>query len=74
MTAVLGIDPTALEWGASTGPEVAALGRLVEVLIEQRAQARATKNFAAADGVRDALTAAGIRLEDAAGATHWSVD
>jgi cysteinyl-tRNA synthetase len=74
MTAVLGIDPTDQAWGSSAGPEAAALARLVEALIDQRAQARANKDFATADGVRDALTAAGIRLEDAAGATHWSVD
>ena len=74
MTGVLGIDPTDPVWGERTGPEAAALGRLVEALIDQRARARANKDFATADGVRDALTAAGIRLEDAAGATHWSVD
>ncbi len=74
MTAILGIDPTDPAWGGSVGPEAAALGRLVQALIDQRAQARANKDFATADGVRDALTTAGIRLEDAAGATHWSVD
>ena len=73
MAGVLGIDPTDPSWGVEAGPESAALGRLVEALIEQRAAARAGKDWAAADAVRDALSAAGILLEDAPTGTSWTV-
>ncbi len=43
----------------------------IEALIEQRNQARADKDFATADAIRDRLTAMGILLEDAGGVTRW---
>lgn len=43
----------------------------IEALIEKRNTARADKDFATADAVRDQLTAMGILLEDADGVTHW---
>ena len=43
----------------------------IEALIEKRNQARADKDFATADAVRDQLTAMGILLEDADGVTRW---
>jgi cysteinyl-tRNA synthetase len=42
-------------------------------MITQRAQARATKDWAAADRIRDAIAAAGIALEDGPDGTHWSL-
>ena len=43
----------------------------IEALIKQRNDARAAKDWAAADAARDALTAKGIVLEDGAGGTTW---
>lgn len=43
----------------------------IEALIAERNQARADKDWAKADEVRDKLTAMGIVLEDAAGKTSW---
>jgi cysteinyl-tRNA synthetase len=43
----------------------------IEALIVKRNQARADKDWAVADQVRDELTAMGIILEDAAGKTTW---
>jgi len=43
----------------------------IEALIEKRNKARATKDFASADAVRDQLAAAGIKIEDGAGGTSW---
>jgi cysteinyl-tRNA synthetase len=43
----------------------------VDALIEKRNVARAAKDFATADAVRDQLAAAGIKIEDGAGGTSW---
>lgn len=43
----------------------------IEALIKQRNDARAAKDWAAADAARDALTAMGIVLEDGANGTTW---
>ncbi len=43
----------------------------VEERIEARARARSERNWAAADAVRDELTAAGVVLEDGAEGTRW---
>jgi cysteinyl-tRNA synthetase len=50
------------------------LDALVQTMITQRAQARADKDWAAADRIRDAIAAAGITLEDTPAGTHWSID
>jgi cysteinyl-tRNA synthetase len=73
MLGVLGLDPAAPEWAAeNTGGADAVLASLVEHLIEQREAARASKDFAAADSVRDTLAAAGITLEDGPDGTRWT--
>jgi cysteinyl-tRNA synthetase len=75
MTGILGIDPLDPLWGRTgTGREAAALDALVGSMIQQRAQARADKDWAAADRIRDAVARAGIALEDSADGTHWSID
>lgn len=43
----------------------------IDTLIDKRNQARAAKDFAAADVYRDELTDAGIKIEDGAGGTSW---
>ncbi|MEE4293736.1 MAG: cysteine--tRNA ligase [Xanthomonadales bacterium] len=43
----------------------------IEALIEKRNAARADRDFATADAIRDQLTAMGIMLEDAGGVTRW---
>ncbi len=43
----------------------------IEALIEQRKQARANKDYAAADAARNELTAMGIVLEDGPNGTTW---
>ncbi|MDQ1111215.1 cysteinyl-tRNA synthetase [Microbacterium testaceum] len=75
MTLVLGINPHSSQWGdTGGGAQTAALDALVQTMITQRAQARADKDWAAADRIRDAIAAAGITLEDTPAGTHWSID
>ncbi|BFM26123.1 cysteinyl-tRNA synthetase [Microbacterium testaceum] len=75
MTLLLGINPHSPQWSSvGGGAETAALDTLVQTMITQRAQARADKDWAAADRIRDAIAAAGITLEDTPAGTHWSID
>ncbi len=74
MLAVLGLDATDSAEANGTGAEASALDALVRTMIDQRAQARADKDWAAADRIRDAIAAAGIALEDGPDGTHWSID
>ena len=71
MIGVLGIEFAS---SSTTGGADLALSRLVEGLLEDRAHARATKDFATADRIRDELTAAGIAIEDAATGSSWRVE
>lgn len=71
MLGVLGLDPITWPGAESGGQE--ALGALVEQLLSQRSEAKAEKNFAVADAIRDQLTAAGVELEDTPSGTRWSV-
>ncbi|MBT4770029.1 MAG: cysteine--tRNA ligase, partial [Rhodospirillaceae bacterium] len=43
----------------------------IEALIEKRNQARADKDFALSDRIRDELAVAGVVLEDGPGGTTW---
>lgn len=76
MLGVLGLDPIAAEWQDAGGAQALepVLDALVHDLLEQRANARATKDWAAADRIRDALSAAGITIEDTPQGSHWSVN
>ena len=49
------------------------LATLVESLLEQRAEARTARDFAAADAIRDQLTAAGVVVEDRPDGARWYV-
>lgn len=72
MLDVLGLDP--VTWsGTAASQSDETLKSLVEQLLEQRTEAKAEKNFAAADQIRDQLTAAGVELEDTPSGTRWSV-
>jgi cysteinyl-tRNA synthetase len=70
---VLGLDP--LTWPTSTADSAAqaALETLVSDQLEQRQRARAERDFATADAVRDRLLAAGITVEDTPGGPQWTL-
>lgn len=76
MTAVLGVDPQDEAWaeGASTSDgALRALDVLVDAELERRTTARADKDWATADAVRDRLIAAGIDVTDTPDGPQWSL-
>jgi cysteinyl-tRNA synthetase len=73
MVAVLGIDPLSEQWAEHTGTEAEALAKLVEAMLAQRQQARAERDFATADAIRDQLANAGIAVEDTPNGPQWTV-
>jgi len=64
---LLQLDPGNFLQGGGNVDEVT----VIEALIQQRNDARACKNWAAADEARDKLNALNIILEDSAGKTTW---
>lgn len=74
MLDVLGVDPYAEPWisQAESGSDDSTIDALVQVAIEQRQEARARKDFAAADAIRDTLAQAGITLEDTPQGVRWT--
>ena len=54
-----------------TEAEPELLDEEIERLIEERTEARKSKNWARADEIRDALSAQGILLEDTAQGMRW---
>jgi cysteinyl-tRNA synthetase len=68
---LLQADPE--EWFAGTagGERGSMPASEIERLIALRNDARARRDFAAADAIRDELSAAGIAIEDGASGTRW---
>ena len=76
MTEVLGVNPRDPHWQGRTAgasPELAALDALVRSQLDDRAKARADRDFAAADAIRAALVAAGIAVEDTPDGARWTL-
>ncbi|GAA1086361.1 cysteine--tRNA ligase [Nocardiopsis composta] len=75
MLAVLGLDPGAEPWAAEgDGAGLRdVVDALVSVALEERQSARARKDYAAADRIRDRLTAAGVTVEDTPNGPRWEL-
>ena len=67
---LLGQKPEAWLRGAAGGDDGLS-DDAIEALVEERIQARAAKDFATSDRIRDELAEAGVILEDGAGNTAW---
>ena len=52
-------------------PDPAAFRPVLDLLLDLRERARAARDFAAADAIRDRLAEAGIRVEDRPGGPRW---
>ncbi|AOS61212.1 cysteinyl-tRNA synthetase [Actinoalloteichus hymeniacidonis] len=77
MLASLGLDPLATEWDTAAGSTedraVGVLGELVQQLLVERQNARAARDFASADAIRDRLLTVGIAVEDGPDGPTWTV-
>ena len=75
MLSVLGLDPLAAPWASSqaSGDLRPVVDALISVALEQRQAARARKDFAAADAIRDQLLEAGIVVEDTPRGPRWEL-
>ena len=75
MLSVLGLDPLGQQWTVSRGgsAEGVTLDALVQAELDARADARARKDFATADAIRDRLVAVGIAIEDTPSGARWDL-
>ena len=71
MAEVLAVEPAGAT--GDGGRSTAALDALVRAELDARAAARAAKDWATADAVRDRLVAAGVVIEDTAEGARWSL-
>jgi cysteinyl-tRNA synthetase len=76
MLDILGLDPLAAPWRDqdSDGDLKGVVDSLVALALEQRAQARARRDWSAADAVRDQLKQAGVVVEDTPHGPRWTVE
>jgi cysteinyl-tRNA synthetase len=65
----LGQDPE--EWLQGDAAADAISAEAIETLIQERVDAKANRNFARADEIRDSLLAEGVVLEDSREGTQW---
>lgn len=76
MTGILGVDPLDPHWHSDAADDSAAtsaLDVLVQAELARRSQARADKDWATADAVRDRLAQAGIEVTDTPDGAQWSL-
>ncbi len=71
---ILGCDPYDAAYGSTNSADLTgAVDGLIALLLEQREAARERKDFAAADSIRDRITAMGISIEDTPQGPRWSI-
>ena len=72
---ILGCDPFDPHYGEANSSDLtSAVDGLIAALLEQREAARVRKDFAAADSIRDRITAMGISIEDTPQGPRWSIN
>ena len=72
---ILGCDPFDPHYGEANSSDLTStVDVLIAALLEQREAARVRKDFAAADSIRDRITAMGISIEDTPQGPRWSIN
>jgi cysteinyl-tRNA synthetase len=70
---ILGCDPLDEAFAGQSASNDNALDGLISLALEQREAARARKDFAASDAIRDQIAALGIVIEDTPQGPRWTV-
>ena len=79
MLGVLGLDPLAPHWSgvsasAGSGERLRqVIGSLVKLTLDQRDAARARRDYATADAIRDGLEEIGVMVEDTPQGPRWEL-
>jgi cysteinyl-tRNA synthetase len=74
MLGILGLDPLDRRWRTGSDDRLrGVVDALVQVTLDARQAARARKDFAAADAIRDQLKAAGVVVEDTPAGPRWTL-
>ena len=75
MMGILGADPLDERWESrdETSAALAAVDVLVQAEVRRRAEARASRDWAEADAIRDRLKEAGIEVTDTSDGPQWSL-
>ena len=68
---LLGLKP---EKGNSSDAREEAFGKVVDMVLELRAKAKAAKDWATSDQIRDALSAAGFEVKDTKDGATWKLN
>jgi len=76
MLEVLGLDPLSSPWRdrAADADLAGVVDGLVGALLQQRDAARARKDYASADAIRDRLHELGVNVDDTPAGPRWSID
>jgi cysteinyl-tRNA synthetase len=75
MMGILGADPLDERWESKdeTSAALAAVDVLVHAEVQRREDARARRDWAEADAIRDRLKEAGIEVTDTADGPQWTL-
>lgn len=77
MLGVLGLDPLDAHWAGDAGDRGDDLHGVVDTLVglvlQQREAARARKDWATADAIRDQLNQSGLVIEDSPDGPRWTL-
>ena len=69
LTGILGLEDE-----QSAGANTETIGGLMDIILEERQAARAEKNWAKCDALRDRLAELGIRIKDTKAGAEWSLE
>ena len=73
---VLGVcagNETAAAGAGSSAADEKLVNGLMSMILEQRAQAKANKDWVASDAIRDRLKELGVQLKDSKEGTEWTI-
>ena len=76
MLGVLGLDPLAPPWAGASGSDDRlrqVVGSLVKMTLQQRDAARARRDYATADTIREGLEEIGVMVEDTPEGPRWEL-